>query len=175
MYISNIPILLMFKWSMWESTTTSLERIVKTMKFFKNIYFVCSFIILIIGFCLVFNYIQSQNTIIITKDNYIQILKDCHDNIDNYLGKKIVVSGYVYIREDFAFNRLVIAQNISLNPSTPDETYIVGFLCENLSDYNFSNNETIKINGIITKGIYNDLEYPIIEFKNFDFVPYSMS
>jgi len=145
------------------------------MKFFKNIYGVIFLTIIFIGFSLIFNYIQLRNTLIITKDNYIQILKDCHDNIDNYVGKKIIVSGYIYIQEDFSENRFVIAQNISLDPSTPYETYIVGFLCENLSDYSFSNNETIRISGRIIKGTYNNLEYPIIQVKNFDFVPYSMA
>lgn len=144
------------------------------MKFFKNIYGVLFLTIIFIGISLIFNYIQSKNTLIITKDNYIEILKDCHDNIDNYIGKKIIVSGYVYIQEDFSENRLVIAQNISLDPTTPGESYIVGFLCENLSHYSFSSNETIRIKGIITKGTYNNLDYPIIQFKNFDFVPYSM-
>jgi len=144
------------------------------MKLLKNTCSVIIITIIFIGFSLIFNYIQLRNTIIITKDNYIQILKDCHDNIDNYTGKKVIVSGYVYIQDDFPSNRFVIAQNISLNPSTPNETYIVGFLCENLSDYNFSSNETIKIKGTITKGTYNDLEYPVIQFKDFEFVPYSM-
>ena len=144
------------------------------MKFFKNIYCVLFLTIIFIGFSFIFNYIHLQNTLIITKDNYIQILKDCHDNIDNYVGKKIIVSGYVYIQEDFSKNRFVIAQNIALNPAIPDEAYIVGFLCESLSDYNFSSNETIRIKGTITKGIYNDLEYPVIQFNSFDFVPYSM-
>jgi len=145
------------------------------MKFFKNIYCVLFLTIIFIGFSVIFNYIQLRNTLIITKDNYIQILKDCHDNIDNYVGKKIIVSGYVYIQEDFSQNRFVIAQNLSLDPATPDDTYIVGFLCENLSKYSFSANETIRIKGTITRGTYNDLDYPIIQFKNFDFVPYSMA
>ena len=58
--------------------------------------------IFIIGIILIYNYISKKNTIIITPDNYIQILNYSHDNIDNYVGKKIILSGYVYILDEFS-------------------------------------------------------------------------
>ena len=51
--------------------------------------------IFIIGIILIYNYISKKNTIIITPNNYIEILDDSHEFIDNYVGKKIIVSGYV--------------------------------------------------------------------------------
>lgn len=129
-------------------------------------------IILIIGIILINNYISCKNTIIITPDNYIEILNDSHENIDTYIGKKIIVSGYVYILPEFADNRFVIAQNVALDPSIPANGYVVGFLCENGTNYQFSPNETIKLEGTFVKGTFNEVEYPIIYFNKYCFTPY---
>ena len=129
-------------------------------------------IILIIGIISIYNYINNKNTIIITPDNYIQILDDSHNFIDDYIGKKIIVSGYVYILPEFSENCFVLAQNVVLDHSSPSTAFIAGFLCENGTNYQFSSNETIKIKGTFTKGTFNDLEYPIIYFEDYCFTPY---
>lgn len=134
--------------------------------------FFISIIILIIGIILINNYISHKNTIIITPDNYIKILNDAHENIDNFIGKKIIVSGYVYILPEFSDNRFVLAQNVALDPSTPSNGYIVGFLCENGTNYQFSSNETIKLEGTFIKGTFNEMDYPIIYFTKYSFTPY---
>lgn len=129
-------------------------------------------IILIIGIILIYNYISYKNTVIITPDNYIKVLDDSHNFIDNYIGKKIIVSGYVYILPEFSDNRFVLAQNVVLDPSSPSAGFIAGFLCQNGTNYQFSSNETIKIKGTFTKGTFNNLDYPIIYFEEYDFIPY---
>ena len=131
-----------------------------------------SITILIIGIISIYNYTSQKNTIIITPDNYIEILNDSHEFIDNYVGKKIIVSGYVYILPDFSDNRFVLAQNVSLDPSSPSTAFVAGFLCQNGTNYQFSSNETIKIKGTFTKGTFNDLDYPIIYFEEYCFTPY---
>lgn len=131
-----------------------------------------SITILIIGIISIYNYTSQKNTIIITPDNYIEILNDSHEFIDNYVGKKIIVSGYVYILPDFSTNRFVLAQNVSLDPSSPSTAFIAGFLCENGTNYQFSSNETIKIKGTFKKGTFNNIEYPIIYFEDYSFTPY---
>ena len=129
-------------------------------------------IILIIGIISIYNYISFKNTIIISPNNYIEILNDSHEFIDNYIGKKIIISGYVYILPEFSGDRFVIAQNICLAPSSPSTAFIAGFLCKNGTNYQFSSNETITIKGTFTKGTFNDSEYPIIYFEEYSFTPY---
>ena len=129
-------------------------------------------IILIIGIISIYNYLSFKNTLIITPDNYIEILNDSHEFIDDYVGKKIIVSGYVYILPEFSDNHFVIAQNISLDPSSPSTAFVAGFLCRNGTNYQFSSNETIKIKGTFTKGTFNNLDYPIIYFEEYSFTPY---
>jgi uncharacterized membrane protein YcgQ (UPF0703/DUF1980 family) len=127
-------------------------------------------IILIIGIISIYNYISFKNTIFITTDNYLEILNDTHEFIDNYIGKKIIVSGYVYILPEFSDDRFVIAQNVALDPSSPSTASIVGFLCQNGTNYQFSSNETIKIKGTFIKGTFNDMDYPVIYFEELLFI-----
>lgn len=100
-----------------------------------------------------------NNTLSINSNDYPKILDEIHSNIDKYIGKKLSISGYVYIQSDFEPNNFVIAQNVLVN----SEELIIGFLCENCTNIPLTPNETITITGIIEKCIYNDLQYPIIK------------
>lgn len=142
-----------------------------SLLFISGEYGICT-LLLVIGIFVIYNYISNKNTIIITPDNYIDILNASHEQIDNYVGKKIIVSGYVYILPEFSNNRFVLAQNVALDPSSTSTTYVVGFLCENGTNYQFAANETIKIKGTFTKGTFNELDYPIIYFTDYSFTPY---
>ncbi|MBP3285082.1 MAG: hypothetical protein J6M02_06240 [Clostridia bacterium] len=133
---------------------------------FKNLirFSLLLIILLLLLTCgLVIKLYRETNTIYVTPSNYASILEDAHENIDKYLNKKIIVTGYVYIQEDFSENRFVIAQNIYLDYVPSSEPFIVGFLCENASNYNLIPNQTIRIIGKIQRGVYNNLEYPIVK------------
>lgn len=108
-------------------------------------------------------YYSNQNSFVVVEPNeYVKILEQVHNNPNKYIGKKFIISGYVYIQEDFLDNRFVIAQNVYINELSSTEPYIIGFLCENQSSMDIYPNETIKIEGILDKVIYNKLEYPIL-------------
>lgn len=106
--------------------------------------------------------LSAKNNIIqVTVNNYPKILDEVHSNIDKYIGKKISVSGYVYVQDDFQKENFVIAQNVILG----NETLIIGFLCENLTDNYVDPFENVMITGKIEKCIYNGLQYPIIKIE----------
>ena len=103
-----------------------------------------------------------NNTLIINPSEYPQILDEIHSNIDNYIGKNISVSGYVYIQDDFLPNNFVIAQNVAID----SENFVIGFLCENLTEIPLKPFDKITITGRIAKCIYNNLQYPIIKVSH---------
>ena len=47
---------------------------------------------------------QKENIININSDNYTNVLKTVHDDIDSYVGKEIKCSGYIYILLEFEEN-----------------------------------------------------------------------
>lgn len=96
----------------------------------------------------------------LTSDNYTDVLKMVHNDLNTYLGQKIKFTGYVYRARDFAENEFVLARNMLVNNNT--QSLIVGFLCNCNEIKQFSDNTWVEITGEITKGNYHG-EIPVIK------------
>lgn len=119
------------------------------------------FIILLIAilvpvYCLGY---KNDKTIELTNENYTLILKDAHENISKYVGKKIKMTGYVFRVDDFTEEQFVTARDMLINKT---ESQVVGFLCSSKEIKNYENNVWIEVSGIITRGFYNG-EMPLVE------------
>ncbi len=99
----------------------------------------------------------------IETDNYTNILKTVHDNLDEYIGQKISFTGYVYRVYDFTDTQFVLARNMVI--SNDNQTVVVGFLCDCKNASEFSDNTWINITGKITKGNYHG-DIPVIEITD---------
>lgn len=109
--------------------------------------------------------IPSSEIATLTCENYTNILKQVHDNIDTYIGQKISFSGYVYRVEGFSPDQFVLARDMDIGNK---QTLIVGFLCSlnNINDY--ENYEWVNITGEITKGTYNNSNIPIVKITKIE-------
>lgn len=96
----------------------------------------------------------------LTTDNYTDVLKMVHNDLDTYIGQKINFSGYVYRAPDFTDNEFVLARNMLINDNT--QSLIVGFLCNSDKINQYDDNTWIEITGEITKGNYHG-EIPVIK------------
>lgn len=92
-------------------------------------------------------------------NNYTNVLKAVHENIDNYVGQKIKFSGYVYRVIDFTPTQFVLGRNMVI--SSDFQTVVVGFLCECETAIQYQDNCWVEIEGKITKGNYHG-DMPII-------------
>lgn len=112
--------------------------------------------------------ISSKEVTIIQPKNYTNILKAVHDNLDDYIGKKICFSGYVYRVYDFNENQFVLARDMVI--SSDKQTLVVGFLCNSKEIYQYQDGAWIEITGEITKGNYHGEmpEIKILEIKTTD-------
>lgn len=103
----------------------------------------------------------------INSNNYTNILKDSHDNIDKYVGKTIKGTGFIYRIYDFNENQFVLGRNMII--SSDNKSVVVGFLCDGSSSgvnvHSIANSSWVEIEGIIVKGNYHG-DMPIIEVKN---------
>ena len=99
----------------------------------------------------------------LTAENYTNILKAVHDNLDNYIGKQINFSGYIYRVYDFDNTQFVLARNMII--SSDFQTLVVGFLCHFDSASSYADGTWVNITGTITKGNYHG-EIPVIEIQN---------
>lgn len=130
--------------------------------------FICVIFVAGIAIYKVFNY-QNVNDKVsppkvanITSDNYTNILKTVHENLDEYIGQEISFTGYVYRVYDFNKTQFVLARNMKV--STDNQTLVVGFLCNYNKASDFSDNTWVNITGKITKGDYHG-DIPVIEIK----------
>ena len=98
----------------------------------------------------------------ITTENYTNILKAVHDDTQNYIGKKICFTGYVYRILDFKETEFVLARDMII--SSDMQTLIVGFLCDHKNAKSFANETWVELTGEITLGDYHG-NMPIIKVK----------
>ena len=101
----------------------------------------------------------------LTCDNYTDVLKMVHNDIDTYIGQKIKFSGYVYKAPDFKETEFVLARNMLVNNNT--QSIIVGFLCDSKDIDKYEEGTWVEITGEITKGNYHG-DIPIIKITQID-------
>ena len=63
----------------------------------------------------------------ISAANYTNVLKTVHDNMNQYIGKKIKFVGFVYRLYDFPNDQFVLARQMIVSPDL--QAVVVGFLC----------------------------------------------
>lgn len=107
--------------------------------------------------------IISPDVMQLTAENYTNILKSVHDDIDSYVGKKICFTGYVYRVLDFKETEFVLARDMVV--SSDMQTLVVGFLCDSKNANDFENDSWVEITGEITQGSYHG-DIPIIKVKD---------
>ena len=140
---------------------------IKLGKLFK-IFFVIVVIIMLIFFGIsIFQIYNKTNeatnnseTIEITTNNYTNVLKTVHENIDSYLDKTIHFTGFIYRVSDFNETQFVLARNMII--SSDNQAVVVGFLCNCKDSKNYTEYTWVDVTGIIKKGDYHG-EIPIIE------------
>lgn len=96
---------------------------------------------------------SDSNILKINTENFTTFLSDCHDNIPNYLNKRIYISGYIYRMNDFNKDQFVVARTMLINDSK--NSLIVGILCTYDKAYEFADYDWVELTGIIEEGYYN--------------------
>lgn len=96
----------------------------------------------------------------ISANNYTNVLKVVHDNIDDYIGVKIKFTGYVYRVSDLNENQFVLSRDMVI--SSDHQYVVVGFLCETDKAKEYSDGTWIEATGEITKGDYHG-DMPVIK------------
>lgn len=103
----------------------------------------------------------------INSNNYTNILKDSHENINKYVGKNIKFTGFIYRLYDFNENQFVLARKMII--SSNNQAVVVGFLCDSsassINTINFEDGTWVEVEGIIIKGNYHG-DIPIIEVSS---------
>lgn len=113
---------------------------------------------------LINDYIPSSKVAEIKPENYTNILKSVHEDLDTYIGQKISFSGYVYRLNGFKDDQFVLARDMDIGNK---QTLIVGFLCSYEKATEFDTYSWVTITGEITKGNYNG-EIPLLKITSIE-------
>lgn len=105
------------------------------------------------------DFIPSSEVAQIKPEDYTNILKAVHENIDTYIGQKISFSGYVYRLNGFDKDQFVLARDMDIGNN---QSLVVGFLCSSEHAEKFPSYTWVEVTGEITKGYYNG-ETPILK------------
>ena len=124
--------------------------------------------VIIVAVALIFEISSMLNTktntnfdYVLNTDNFTEILKTVHDNIDANVGKTIKLTGFVFRLPDFRSNYFVCGRNMLLD----NDEKVVGFLCTYNGDMELTDNEWVEITGTIIKGYYTT-DMPVIEISD---------
>ena len=69
--------------------------------------------------------IPSPDVAELTPENYTDILKEVHEDLDTYIGQKISFTGYVYRVEDLEEDEFILARDMVIN--SKNQTVVVRF------------------------------------------------
>lgn len=108
--------------------------------------------------------IPSSKIAQIKPQNYTNILKSVHENLDDYVGQKIAFSGYIYRVTGFSEDQFVLARDMDIGNN---QTLVVGFLSTSEKAKEFPTYTWIEITGEITKGYYNG-EVPVLKILSIE-------
>ena len=98
---------------------------------------------------------------VLDSENFTEVLKTVHDNIEENVGKTIKLSGFVFRLPDFRANYFVCGRNMLLD----DSEKVVGFLCTYDGDLELADSEWVEITGTIIKGYYMS-NMPVIQVND---------
>lgn len=104
--------------------------------------------------------INTQGINTITAQNYTNVLKTVHENLNDYIDKKIKFTGFVYRLYDFKQDQFVLGREMII--SSDYKAVVAGFLCHLNKAEKYKDGTWVTIEGSITKGNYHG-EIPIIE------------
>lgn len=127
------------------------------LKIFSITLVILAIIIFIISILKIFNSskeVSSDSVTNISSSNFTTFLKDAHENISSYVGKRFSISGYVYRMPDFTEDEFVIARTMIINSNQNANAVIVGLLANSSEVRNFKNNDWVSCIGTIKKGTY---------------------
>ena len=91
--------------------------------------------------------LPSPDIAIIQDENYSNILKQVHDDLNTYLGQKISFSGYVYRVKDIKEDEFILARDMIINSQM--QTVVVGFLCKIQNAKEYPDGTWVKLDGTI--------------------------
>ncbi|MCD8509112.1 MAG: TIGR03943 family protein [Bacillus sp. (in: Bacteria)] len=103
---------------------------------------------------------SQQDIIMVTEENYIDVMTVLDLYLDLFVGKEIEIIGFAFREPEFEEHQIVIAR-FSMTCCTAD-VGVYGTLVESEDAYQFDDDTWLYAKGTIQKGTFNNMVLPII-------------
>ncbi|WP_427127480.1 TIGR03943 family putative permease subunit (plasmid) [Priestia megaterium] len=107
-----------------------------------------------------------QTKISINDTDYIPVMNIIENNIEQFIGKKIEVNGFVYREKGFKDNQFVVAR-FGISCCAADAS-VYGLLSKLENASTLKNDTWVRIKGIIQKTTYNEEDVPYVQVQQIE-------
>lgn len=107
--------------------------------------------------------LENEDIIIVTAQNYLDIMTVLDIHLDQFVGKEIVMEGFVYREPDFADNQMVVAR-FSMTCCVADAA-VYGTMIETDMAGEFENDTWVHVRGTLDKSTYHEFTIPLIHLR----------
>ncbi|WP_408009702.1 TIGR03943 family putative permease subunit [Pseudalkalibacillus sp. A8] len=104
---------------------------------------------------------NNKDTVVVTDENYSDLLDTVSIFLDRFQGKTIVIEGFAYRENDMSNDELVVARYLMSCCSA--DTSVIGTMAKGADLQRIEDDQWVKVTGTITKTNYNDSTIPMIE------------
>ncbi|WP_078428590.1 TIGR03943 family putative permease subunit [Alkalihalobacterium alkalinitrilicum] len=107
--------------------------------------------------------IEEQERIIVTDENYLDIMTVLDIHMDQFIGKEIVITGFVYREPEFEDNQMVVAR-FAMTCCVADAA-VYGTLIETNLAQEYENDTWVHVSGTLDRTEYNGYPIPLIHLR----------
>ncbi|MGO4888315.1 TIGR03943 family putative permease subunit [Anaerobacillus sp. MEB173] len=107
--------------------------------------------------------LQKENRIVVTEENYLDVMTVLDIYIDQFIGKELQIVGFVYREPDFHDDQFVAAR-FSMTCCVADAA-VYGTMIQTGEALNLEEDTWVKVTGTIDKMTYNDFIIPYLHLR----------
>ncbi|MFC0558208.1 TIGR03943 family putative permease subunit [Halalkalibacter alkalisediminis] len=112
--------------------------------------------------------ILAQERIIVTEENYLDMMTVLDLQIDRFMGKTIEIVGFVYREPEFEDDQLVVAR-FGMTCCVADAS-VYGTMISTEDADQFENDTWVRVTGVLDKTDYHDIQIPLIQLREIEVV-----
>ncbi|GAE25438.1 hypothetical protein JCM9140_1433 [Halalkalibacter wakoensis JCM 9140] len=112
--------------------------------------------------------ILEQGHIVVTEENYLDMMTMLDLQLEQFIGKPIEITGFVYREPEFEDDQLVVAR-FGMTCCVADAS-VFGTMVEASEASQFENDTWVRVTGILDQTQYNEFRIPLIQLREIEVI-----
>ncbi|MCX8074548.1 MAG: TIGR03943 family protein [Clostridia bacterium] len=107
---------------------------------------------------------KGQKDIEVTNENYMDTISEISYNVENYIGKKIKVTGFIHKDNNLASDKFVLGR-LYMSCCTAD-SQVIGYICSYEKQSDLEENSWYQVEAVINKTVYSGEETALLDITS---------